>query len=210
MLIKNLLTKISTYNEVIFDLDNTLFSQQCFDYGAFVEIENYLTKTYNSSMIGFADFLQQHKNKMGNNYGYLFNDALAHYQLPLTHLKNILACYYQHDGSNILIKNSLLPLLEGIFTEKLTFVITNGPNQVQQTKVKKLQLTTKVTDIIICDSKKPETLKPSSYAFDILSRKYPMTNPVMVGDSLDTDGIFAKNVKIPFIHFVYPGQNYEH
>jgi ribonucleotide monophosphatase NagD (HAD superfamily) len=37
-----------------------------------------------------------------------------------------------------------------------------------------------------------------------------MINPVMVGDSLETDALFAKNINIPFIHFIYSSQNNEH
>jgi len=210
MLSQNLIKALSAYDEIIFDLDNTLFSQHDFDSGAFTEIEKYLTQTCQFSVTGFANFLQHHKIKMGSSYGYLFNDALIHYQLPLSLLNKILTIYYQHDGVNIKIKNSLLPLLEQILAEKLTFVITNGPRQVQQTKIAKLKLATKVTNIIICDPKTPEKLKPSSYAFDLLADEYPMSNPVMVGDSIEVDGLFAKKVKIPFIHFVYSRQNYEH
>ncbi len=210
MLNNQLSELLQPYNEVIFDLDNTLFSQQSFDSGAFTDIEHYLRSYCQVPLEGFAQFLQQHKVKMGSNYGFLFNDALAHFQLPQTHLKSMLKHYYQHDGGNIDIKKSLLPALSQIFADKLTFIVTNGPTQVQQTKVSKLQLTNKVTDIIICDPKKPEHLKPSSYAFEQLTKKHLMINPVMVGDSLETDALFAKNINIPFIHFIYSSQNNEH
>ena len=201
MLMSTLLTQLKNYDEIIFDLDNTLFSQCDYDKGAFEDIENALTELTQLPLLGFTQFLSQHKQKMGNNYGFLFNDALTRYQLSIAYLSVVLDKYYQHNGRYINPINSLVPHINKTFTNKKIFIVTNGPTKVQQTKIKKLSLN--VTDIIICDPKYPDTLKPKSYAYDILTKKHSLANPVMVGDSLETDGLFAKNVNIPFIHFIY-------
>jgi len=198
-----LISKLKNYDEIIFDLDNTLFSQRDYDKGAFEDIENELKKITQSRLTNFAQFLSLHKQKMGNDYGFLFNDTLAQYHLPADFLKVMLANYYHHDGRYIKTVNSLMPEISRSFTDKKIFVVTNGPTKVQQTKIAKLELELFATDIVICDPKAPETLKPNRYAFDKLTQKHHLIKPVMVGDSFDTDGLFAKNVNIPFIHFTY-------
>ena len=203
MLVSTLLTQLKNYDDIIFDLDNTLFSQCDYDNGAFEDIENTLTDLTQIPLVGLAKFLSQRKNKMGNNYGFLFNDALTHYLLSIDYLPIVLNKYYQHNGHYITPTNSLLPYINEEFPNKRIFIITNGPTKVQQTKIEKLSLNLHAADIIICDPKNTDTLKPNRYAYDILNKKHKLTNPVMVGDSLETDGLFAKNVSIPFIHFTY-------
>jgi len=203
MLMSQLISQLKSFNEIIFDLDNTLFAQRDYDKGAFEDIENELKKTTQSRLTNFAQFLLLHKQKMGNDYGFLFNDALAQYHLPEDYLKVMLAIYYHHDGRYIKTVNSLIPEISRAYTDKKIFVVTNGPTKVQQTKMAKLGVGLFATDIVICDPKAPETLKPNRYAFDILTHKHHLVKPVMVGDSFDTDGLFAKNINMPFIHFTY-------
>lgn len=198
-----LINKLESYDEIIFDLDNTLFAQQDYDMGAFEDIENELKKKTQSKLTNFSRFLSLHKQKMGNDYGFLFNDTLAQYHLPESYLKVMLAMYYHHDGRYIKTDKSLIPKISSAFNDKKMFVVTNGPTKVQQTKIAKLELDLFATDIIICDPKAPEALKPKRYAFDLLNQKHHLVKPVMVGDSFATDGLFAKNVNIPFIHFTY-------
>ncbi|NQY35416.1 MAG: HAD family hydrolase [Alteromonadaceae bacterium] len=209
MLIKELISQLAGFDEIIFDLDNTLFDQGTFDIGAFEDIESELKSLSGSPLVNFADFLASHKKKMGNNYGYLFNDALAQYHLPNHYISPMLSKYYNHDGRYIKISDSLIPKISKLFAVKNIFIVTNGPTKVQTTKVTKLKLQALSKEIIICDPKKPNTLKPEDYAFKLLNKKHNLRNVVMVGDCFETDGLFAKNSNIPFIQFTYLKNNNE-
>lgn len=203
MLIDLLVSKLDKFDDIIFDLDNTLFDQRDYDIGAFEDIEVKLSRLSQKNITGFTNFLYQHKQKKGANYPFLFNDALATYKLPQDYLAIMLTEYYHHDGRYIKSKNSLIPSLLTIFSTKNAFIVTNGPTVVQQTKIDKLRLKNHTCEIIICDSKSPKTLKPNKYAYNLLMNKHHLTSTVMVGDTVETDGLFAKNAGIPFIHFDY-------
>ena len=203
MLIKKLAHQLSKYDDIIFDLDNTLFDQSDYDIGAFKEIEKKLSEITQLPLKGLAIFLHTHKLKMGVLYPYLFNDAIAAYELPNHYLSIMLNTYYKHDGKYISKKASLIPTLFEILDEKRLFVVTNGQKNVQQTKIDRLQLNNYVCDIVLCEPKSPERLKPNRYAFDLLNKRHKLNSVVMVGDTTETDGLFAKNAKIPFIHFSY-------
>lgn len=203
MLITSLIHQLNNVDDVIFDLDNTLFNQEDYDFGAFEEIEKKLIVISRLPLYGIAHFLLRHKQNKGANYPYLFNDALTTYKLPQHYLSIMLETYYQHNGRYISQEKSLIPDLLTVFKTKRTFIVTNGPIMVQQTKIDKLKLNNYSCDIVICDSKSPHHLKPNSYAFDLLKKRHHLTSVTMVGDTIETDGLFAKNAQIPFIHFSY-------
>ncbi|MGV2870845.1 HAD family hydrolase [Colwellia sp. E150_009] len=200
MLVEQLFEQLTPFSEVIFDLDNTIYSQQDFDRGAFEDITTALKEECSLPITGFADYLSYLKEIKGNKYNKLFNDALAKYQLPNTLLPVMLASYSAHDGRYIKQADSLVPLIKKHLKSKKVFVVTNGPVQVQTTKLKRLGLPDWVT-FVICSSKIPEQLKPNRYAFDKITKQHPCSKPVMVGDDHTTDGLFADKVNIPFIHF---------
>jgi len=200
MLVEQLFEQLTPFNEVIFDLDNTIYSQQYFDRGAFEDITTALKEECSLPITGFADYLLYLKEIKGNKYKRLFNDALAKYQLPNYLLPVMLASYTAHDGRYINQADSLVPLIKTRLKNKKIFVVTNGPVQVQITKLKRLGLHDWVT-YVICSSKKPEQLKPNRYAFDKITKQHPCSKLIMVGDDDTTDGLFAHKVNIPFIHF---------
>lgn len=203
MLKKKLAHQLSKYDDIIFDLDNTLFDQSDYDIGAFEEIEKKLSEITQRPLKDLAIFLHTHKLKMGVLYPYLFNDAIAAYKLPSHYLSVMLKIYYKHDGKYISQKASLIPALHEILNETRLFVVTNGQKNVQQTKIDRLQLNDYFCDIVLCEPKSPDSLKPNRYAFDLLNKRHNLNSVVMVGDTIETDGLFAKNAKIPFIHFSY-------
>lgn len=208
MLENELIDQLKCYDDIIFDLDNTLFDQRDYDIGAFEDIENNLLKLTQLPLVGLADFLFKLKNSKGANYRFLFNDALKEFKLSEQYLKVMLELYYQHDGRYITAVNSLLPLLD-VLKNKSIFIVTNGPSKVQNKKIEKLGLSKIVAEIIICDPFQSEKLKPNKYAYEQLRKKHTLRNTIMVGDSLTTDGMFAENANIPFIHFTYKNKRYE-
>jgi len=200
MLTAQLFEQLVSFNEIIFDLDNTLYHQEDFDRGAFEDIAYALKKETHLPLNNIANFLINHKKIKGNKYNKLFNDALTKYDLPQDLLPIMLSQYSLHNGRRISNESSLIPLIKKYLTNKKIFVVTNGPIKVQQTKVSCLAIEEFAT-VIICSSNEPKQLKPNPYAFNQLSKKYSFIKPVMVGDDRSTDGVFASNVNIPFIHF---------
>ncbi|MBA6253843.1 MAG: putative hydrolase of the HAD superfamily [Francisellaceae bacterium] len=200
MLAEQLFEQLAEFEEIIFDLDNTLYQQKDFDRGAFEDITAALKKESQLTLDGMEDFLMTHKKFKGNKYNKLFNDTLDKYHLSQSLLPIMLTNYFSHNGRYINKESGLMPLIKKHLVNNRIFVVTNGPIMVQETKVRRLALEEYAT-IVICSSKEPQQLKPNSYAFDELSKKNYFIKPVMVGDDHSTDGLFATNVNIPFIHF---------
>ncbi len=200
MLVNQLFEQLKDYDEVIFDLDNTLFFQQDYDRGAFEDIESVLKEVNSVNCTGIANFLLAHKQLKGNKYPSLFNDALSKYHLPKHLLAIMLEYYTQHDGRYISAEKSLIPSVKKHLIDKKLFIVTNGREIVQSTKLKCLAVE-KFAVSLICSPKNSLQLKPNRFAFDELSKQHDFINPVMVGDDLTTDGLFARNCNIPFIHF---------
>ena len=200
MLIESLVEQLMSFDEIIFDLDNTIYPQQDYDRGAFEDITKVLRTECVLPLPDFAEDLLAFKEIKGNKYNRLFNDVLSKYQLPETLLPIMLAHYANHDGRYINQAHSLVPIIKSQLSHKKIFIVTNGLVQVQTTKVNRLGLNQWLT-VVICSATKPEQLKPSRYAFDEITKQHACSNPVMVGDDLSTDGLFAQAVNIPFLHF---------
>jgi len=187
---------LADYSDLLFDLDNTLYPMEDYDRGAFSDIAMLFPETK-----GLAEFLYRHKQQHGARYARLFNDAVDKFNLPQAAVSQMVQLYHQHDARFISVDFTYLRLLKKLRNEgHRIFIITNGKLATQRKKIVKLAISELITEIEICDGSPEHPLKPNPAAFIRLTQHYQLSNPVMVGDSMEIDGIFAKNCCIPFVH----------
>ena len=204
MSVDSLLNKLKTYQSLLFDLDNTLFSQQEFDRGAFEEIAHEFKKNGQLNDRDFTHFLITEKQKRGSCYPHLFDDAIGHFGLKPRLLSQMIKIYKSHNGIYLCKDNSLQSHLKELkHSGKQLFVVSNGYLDTQRQKLIKLGILPLLDDYIICSGSAPQQLKPAPWAFLQLQKKHKLIYPVMVGDNLKIDGGFAEQSHIPFIHFKY-------
>ncbi len=195
----DLANELNAYGDLLFDLDNTLFSTEDYDRGAFADIANLYP-----NISDLASYLLKTKKEKGPCYPHLFNDVVAKFNLPTTEITKMIYCYHHHDGRYISPNPAYLQLLKNLKDNgHRLFLISNGRPRIQRCKLKKLGFDRIFEAIRICDGSLEYPLKPNAQVFFSLSTEYQLNNPVMVGDTPDIDGLFAIACKIPFIQHYY-------
>ena len=185
---------------ILFDLDGTLYNSELFYTGAFEDMSRWLVKNgLQERSDSWIDCVMGLKRAKGNDYGRLIDDALEFLNIDLRVKTSLLKKYKGHDCRYLRLDDRdsrLLDYLQGC--GKKMFIVTNGQRQLQERKIKKLQLTRYMEEIIILDPSEEIGLKPDRNVFDSLCRRYTPGKTIMVGDRFDIDGMFAQNAGIDF------------
>lgn len=204
MLIDNLINELVNYKDLIFDLDDTIYEKKLFDIGAYEDIEKYFLSKTIVDLTGMAIFLNLTRKKKGNDYKNLFDDAALKYNLSNVSVKKMIDLYRNHNCKYVKYNQSLMPyLIDNLKTYQRIFIVSNGYKKTQKRKICKLKINYFSTGIVICNPEKPEQLKPSNWAFNVLDKKFFLKTPVIIGDREDIDGEFASNSGVPFIKYKY-------
>lgn len=193
--INSLFNELEKYDEWVFDLDNTIFDQSIYDYRVFLKIEEYLSPYFVAD--GLADTLLKYKRNVGPHYKFLFNDVFKNFTIPESYITKALEIYRNAD-IYIDLEETILPDILMNRENRKLFLVTNGVFETQNNKILTLELDRYFDDCIVCSGDK---LKPSRYAWDVLSKKFSMKNSVYVGDDIYIDKEFALNANIDFIYF---------
>lgn len=189
---------------VIFDLDDTLYKELDFVYGAFKEVCNYLSKEHNKDVHQlYKDTIEILKDY---GRGKIFNMLCEKYEIKedisflvkiyreakpslklyedAEYLLNKLKC----KNSQFFIKKGQVPYNLGI--------ITDGKASVQWNKIKALNLEDRVDKIVVTDDYGLEFWKPNEFAY-IEMIKYFNCKPeecIYVGDNPNKDFIGARKI----------------
>lgn len=197
-------SSINNFNNIIFDLDDTIYMQDDFDRLAFVDIAwKLLGKSDEDECVRFADRLLRQKKARGRHYGHLFDDAFAWVARPKLTVAECVELYRRHDARGLSAERSLAGTIAVLHAGgKRVFVVTNGHRPTQLRKIQKLDLERWLTGIYVGDPSDPSTpLKPDPAAYRHFTRVHDIERAVMVGDDEGIDGGFANNCGIPFIRF---------
>ena len=193
---------VSKYDNIIFDLDGTLYD----------EIE-YRKIAYSYAIRAIVNkdeemFLSLYKKtidkfKKNPNSKNIFNELLIENQMSLNFLPTALNAYRNAKLDDMKKINSHKnDLYEIIKKGKKVFLITNGRTAIQKSKIKALGIEKYFIKIIICDEEIGMPIKPSHKVFSMLKIDNYKNNVVMIGDS-DTDKNFAINSEIDFFHYKF-------
>lgn len=198
-LLDDLFQALSVYDDLLFDLDNTLFPTTDYDRGAFADIAALYPDTQ-----GLCEYLTHQKQLQGARYARLFDDAVTVFKLPLTTVATMVQCYHNHNGRFVQTDPSYIELLRKLQQRgHRLFIISNGRPRIQQCKLRRLEFSKLFTEICICDGSAERPLKPDPHMFIALNDTYHLNKPVMIGDTPEIDGQFAHACNIPFLHHCY-------
>lgn len=204
--------KLSYFDIIIFDLDDTIYSQVQFDNPSLFHVSKFLKKILNEDeVIIFKQLRKLKKIRRGISPGLVFNKFLKKKKI-FKKKKIILKCIsiFQNYACKELKKsNSLKNLLKYLYKKKILFLVTNGHIKRQSNKIKYLGINRYFKKIFILDGKKKK-IKPSIkdvlYLLKFI-KKYKWLKSVYVGDNIISDKKFAHNLKIPFVYYQFPMNN---
>ncbi len=205
----NLKKKLKEYDIVIFDLDDTIYSQKDYDNPALRQVSKYLEKKIfiNKELI-FKNLRKLKKVRRGLPPKLIFNAFLK--DKKISKKKNIISkcisLFQYYNCVELKKSKSLKNLIKSTYKKKNLFLVTNGNNKRQMNKIINLGIKKYFKKIFILDGKK-KLIKPSissvPYLVNFLKTK-DNSKSVFIGDNRDSDRKFAKNLKIKFIFFQFP------
>lgn len=178
---------------VIFDLDDTLYSEKQYVMSGYKAIADYLdddngmNKMWNYFLIGMPA-IDMYLNEIGKS-----------------DKKNICLNIYREHYPNITLYEGVKELFDELKARKIKIgIITDGRPNGQQKKIAALGLEDIVDDIIITDELGGEQFrKPCDIAFRIMQRRWriPYEHLVYVGDNLNKDFQAPKQLGMRSLYF---------
>jgi putative hydrolase of the HAD superfamily len=196
---------------IIFDLDDTLYSQKLSRSRIIMKINEMLDSENISIELFWHEFNIINKKLLndlavGQLSGYEY--LLIRYIMPLQKLtKNYnslanqcRAVYFHETMHNLVLFDDVLDILNFARTNKIKmFLLTNGTSCGQRSKIHGLKLNTYIDKIYIAEEMK--LFKPNIEALRtvIHKNKLIVDNTLMIGDSLDLDIFPAKQIGLKSI-----------
>jgi HAD superfamily hydrolase (TIGR01549 family) len=205
----NLKKRLSTYDIIIFDLDDTIYPQKNYDSPALLKISKFISKKINrNEILIFKKLRKIKKIRRGKAPKLLFNTFFK--KLKITNKRKIIfkcvSMFQGYECKELKSSKTLKLLISNLYKKKILFIVTNGNVRRQKKKIKYLGIKKYFKRIFILDGLKTAT-KPSIKSVKYLSRfieNKKKLKAVYVGDNINSDKKFAKNLKIDFIFYQFP------
>lgn len=178
---------------LVFDLDDTLYSEIKFVKSGFKEVALWLNKNFDLDKNEVYNNLLQILDEKGR--GEIFNDVLKKYDLFSKQLlKQCIQIYRLHKPDIKLCPEALSCLKRFYYFPK--YVVTDGHKIVQENKVKALQLNLYVKHVYITYRHGIKNSKPSPYCFELIAKKedQPFHNIIYIADNPVKDFIGIKSL----------------
>lgn len=194
----NLLTKTKYFNNIIFDLDNTLISLTKYDYYVYKKISELLVRKTikRKAILKKLVILRKKEINIGKKIN-IFNKTFLNKKESIQAFR----IYNSYYPKNFKIDKKNLYLLNHLkLQKKKIYLVTNGDTKRQLKKIQKLKIKKFFFKIYILDGKKKK-FKPSTQSLSILKNQIKNQNTVMIGDS-KIDKQFAKNLKVKYIKYL--------
>jgi len=188
------------YKLVIIDLDNTLYEEQIYLFGAYEEISNYLSRKYKSLL--FFDIYNFLKSEyLINGRKLLLNKLFDKYFInnEMSNCLDILRSVKLKNKINLTEKGSYL--LRKALSESRVVILTNGNIEQQKNKINQINWSYTESDFEIIYANKYSP-KPSVDVYvHYIKDKYKINSKetIMIGDHT-SDELFAKNINCDFIN----------
>ena len=183
---------------IIFDLDDTLYSEKDYVISGFMNVAVYLEEKYD---INYGDSFMFLKSRFeANGREQVFDALLEKFmskknEFELTQIINNMVEVYRGHVPNIKLDIEIIDILKKI--KKLGWqmsIVTDGLPSMQKNKISSLGLELLVDNIIYCwEHNSP---KPSSLGFKIASEKMniDIRNCIVVGDHPEKDIVPARKL----------------
>ena len=192
--ILEVLNYIENVDAVIFDLDDTLYSEKEYIKSGFDAVENYF-KIDNMSKKLWDCFLEK-KNAI--------DFVLEQEGLLEEGTKKLALEIYRNHFPKIKLYEGIVDILLQIKNNKKLGLITDGRPNGQRNKIKALDIEKYFDEIIITDELGGiEYRKPNSKAFELMQRKMNVSfeKMVYIGDNIKKDFIAPEILKMKSIFF---------
>ena len=146
---------------LVFDLDDTLYTERTFVESGFKAIAKYLKKQWN---IPVQESYTKMLKELEKGRGTIFNNVLAHYKIFSS--KNILKCIsvYRTHFPDIVLDQQAVACLKR-FHSLSKYLVTDGNKIAQGNKVKALKLERTMKRCFITHRSGIKCAKPSPYCF---------------------------------------------
>lgn len=180
------MVNILDYDVVVFDLDDTLYSEKDYVLSGY----SYLTKMLKSlySVDTHESFLEAIKN----NEKDVFDYVLKKNQLPLL-LKEHLILAYRYHKPKLNLHDGVAEILKKLTYKKIPiYIITDGRSVTQRLKMNALNITNFFNGIYISEEVGVEKPAPDSFVF--ISNKYPNKRIVYIADNPKKDFIVPNDL----------------
>lgn len=188
------------YENLIFDLDDTVFSEEVFDYHAFksIALRFYLMSEIDADLYSKNGIIEKRKSRTN-----LFNRIS-----PVSNLSNIdlIVDYYQNFKCGDILKDySIISIIKEMYMNgKKIYVVSNGHPARQNNKIENLGINKYLTKTYICHPLTENKLKPSGDVLDKIGIARGSKKSLIIGDNEEIDGGFAKSRLLDFYLFRFP------
>lgn len=185
---------------VAFDLDDTLYNEKDFVFGAFKEVAEYLSNKYNlNSQSLYEDML---KLLIKEGRGKIFNVICENYHINED--INALVKVYRNAKPKLKLYKDSLEVINFLKSYYKLGLITDGLASVQWNKIKLLNLETYFDNIIVTDDLGKEYWKPHIIPFKNMADKFNLmpSECIYIGDNPNKDFYGAKKLGFKTIRII--------
>jgi len=179
---------------IVFDIDDTLYSEYDYVVSGFRAVHNYLSSIYGNKDY-FNKFLYAfNQGTRQNIFNLVLNDQNIQFDVSVI---NKLVGIYRAHTPKISLKKDITVLLERISTDgKILAVISDGYLQSQQKKIEALKLCKYFNEIYLTDELGREYWKPNTYYFEKCQSDFEKKpeNIVYLGDNWGKDFLPANKL----------------
>jgi putative hydrolase of the HAD superfamily len=175
---------------VVFDLDDTLYNEKDFVYGAFLEVALYLSKKYNLKHNELYKYMIEILNIHGR--GKIFNIICEKY--GLNEDIQYLIDRYRNAKPKLSLYEDSIELLNKLKGKYKLGLITDGMASVQWNKIKALHIEHYFDKIIVSDDLGKEYWKPHIKTYELMAQELKVSKEecIYVGDNPNKDFYGAK------------------
>ncbi|MDN3652660.1 HAD family hydrolase [Thalassotalea ponticola] len=178
------MVKLSTYDVVVFDLDDTLYSEKDYVLSGYKHVSQLLLDTYGIN--AEAEFLNCYFIGKKDTFDYI----IKKFRLPQCVKEHLIAAYRYH-RPEISLHDTVKETLEGLEQLNIpTYLITDGRSITQRLKIASLGLAKYFKQIYI--SEEVGASKPELKSFVSISSFEPNAKIVYVADNPKKDFIAPK------------------
>jgi putative hydrolase of the HAD superfamily len=180
------MAKLSDYDVIVFDLDDTLYSEKDYVLSGYKFLSDLIKKLYSKST--YQSFLEA----LDRNESDVFAYVIVQHRLPES-LKEHLILAYRYHTPNIKLHEGAISTLEQLKSKNIPmYLITDGRGITQRLKIISLGIDEFFESIFI--SEEVGAVKPELDSFLAIQSAYPDQSIVYVADNPKKDFIAPKQL----------------